>query len=410
MLIIGNGGREHAIAKKLSEEDIELHAAMSSRNPGIAKLAKRIEIFDINQPENFERFRNVDIAFIGPESPLASGVSDFLSKMGIPVIGPTRELARLEWSKSFTRSFLNEQNIEGNPEFKICRNLDDIRDFLSIHENVAVKPDVLTGGKGVKLTGEHLKTVYDVESYALERISMDGLVVLEEKLVGREFTLQAFTDGIRVEVMPLVRDYKRAFDRDQGPNTGSMGSFNCPDHSLPDLPKAAIDQGASIMRKTVKALAKNTGLFKGVLYGGFMNTENGVYLLEYNVRFGDPEAINVLALMETSLLDIGWRIIDERLSRPSFESKATVCVYLVPPGYPANPEKNMLIRISGFKNSELYYASVHEKNGGIYTTSSRALAVLAKGETVQEARERVYGDLEKMESCLYFRKDIAEGF
>ena len=410
VLLVGNGGREHALAKKLFQEDVELHAAMSSRNPGIAKLAKRVEIFDVNKPENFERFRDVDIAFIGPEAPLASGVSDYLSGIGVPVVGPSRDLAKLEWSKAFTRTFLKEHGIEGNPEFKICRSLDDVKDFLSLHGDVAVKPDVLTGGKGVKLTGEHLKTVQDVENYALERIKTDGLVVLEEKLAGREFTLQAFTDGVRVEIMPLVRDYKRAFDGDQGPNTGSMGSFSCPDHSLPYLPSEVIRKGKSIMKSTVKALAEKIGLFKGVLYGGFMNTEDGVYLLEYNVRFGDPEAINVLSLMESPLLDIGWRIIDGRLTKPSFERKATVCVYLVPPGYPENPVRNVPIRIPEFENSELYYASVNEENGSVFTSSSRSLAVLAKGDTVHEARGKVYSDLERMGAGLRFRRDIAEGF
>ena len=409
VLVVGHGAREHAIVKKLMEEDIELHAAMSRRNPGIAKVASRVEIFDLTRLENYDRFKGVDIAFIGPENPLAAGVADHLNGMGIPVVGPTRTLAKLEWSKAFTRRFLSEHQIEGNPEFSICRNLEDVRHFLTAHTDVAVKPDVLTGGKGVRITGEHLKSAADVEAYTAERITADGLVVLEEKLTGREFTLQAFTDGDHVEVMPLVRDYKRAFDGDKGPNTGSMGSFSCPDHGLPDLPNAVVRKGEEIMRWTIRKLSETVGRFRGILYGGFMNTADGVFLLEYNVRFGDPEAINVLALLETPLLEIGWDIVDGRLSTPAFQKKATVCVYIVPEGYPTSPRKGVPLRIEPPKRSEIYYASVHEENGDIYTTTSRSIALLAKGETVEEARERVYKDVPAIKGDLFYRTDIAKG-
>lgn len=409
VLVVGHGAREHAIAKKLAEEDVELHAAMSRRNPGIARLARRVEIIDLTRPESYGRFKGVDIAFIGPEAPLAAGVTDRLNEMGIPVVGPRRAMAKLEWSKAFTRCFLRDHGIGETPEFSVCRNLGDVRRFLRGHPEVAVKPDVLTGGKGVKITGEHLNSAAEVEAYAAERIGSDGLVVLEEKLVGREFTLQAFTDGDRVEVMPLVRDYKRAFDGDRGPNTGSMGSFSCPDHSLPDLPKTAVRRGAEIMRRTIRELSDAVGRFKGVLYGGFMNTARGVFLLEYNVRFGDPEAINVLALLETPLLEVGWEIIDGRLAKPTFQAKATVCVYLVPEGYPTSPKRDAPVSIEPPRSSELYYASVHEEDGVIYTTSSRSVALLAKGETLREARERVYRDVPRIRGDLFYRGDIAAG-
>lgn len=409
VLVVGHGAREHAIVKKLREEDIELYAAMSRRNPGIAKVTSRVEIIDLTKLENYDRFKEVDIAFIGPEAPLAAGVTDHLNGMGIPVVGPKRILAKLEWSKAFTRRFFREHQIEGNPEFSICRDLEGVRRFLREHPDVAVKPDVLTGGKGVRITGEHLNSSADVEAYAAERIGIDGLVVLEEKLVGREFTLQAFTDGSRVEVMPLVRDYKRAFDGDRGPNTGSMGSFSCPDHGLPELPDGAVKKGEEIMRQTIRKLSETAGRFRGVLYGGFMDTADGVFLLEYNVRFGDPEAINVLALLETPLLKVGWDIVDGRLTMPTFQKKATVCVYMVPEGYPTNPRKGARVSIEPPKHSELYYASVHEEDCAIYTTTSRSIALLAKGKTIREARDKVYEDMPCIKGDLFYRRDIAEG-
>jgi len=409
VLVVGNGAREHAIAKKLAGEDLELVAAMPRLNPGIASLSGRVEIMNINDPAGYDRFRGLDMAFIGPEAPLAAGVSDALWGLGVPVFGPRRALARLEWSKAYARQVLDENGIEGNPRFKVCSNLGEVDEFLEANPEVAVKPDVLTGGKGVKVSGDHLHGVAEARAYAAERIAADGLVVLEERLRGREFTLQAFTDGRRLEVMPLVRDYKRAYDGDRGPNTGSMGSFSCPDHGLPDLPATAVEKGARIMRETIEAMAIQVGDYMGVLYGGFMHTGDGVYLIEYNCRFGDPEAINVLSLLETPLTEVAQGIVESRVPRPVFEKAATVCVYLTPEGYPDHPLKDQPVQIGRLAHSEAYYASVYDDGGVTRTTSSRAVALLSKGATVEEARRRVYGDVAEVKGRLHYRKDIAEG-
>jgi len=407
VLVVGHGAREHAIAKKLAQEDLELVAAMSRLNPGIAALSERVEVFDINDPAEYERFRDVDLAFVGPEAPLASGVSDRLWELGVPVVGARKALARLEWSKAYTRQVVQEHGISGNPEFAICRSAEEVDAFLKDHEEVAVKPDVLTGGKGVRVTGDHLNSVEETRGYALERVKQDGLVVIEEKLKGREFTLQAFTDGKRVEVMPLVRDFKRAYDGDRGPNTGSMGSFSCPDHGMPDLPLEAVEKGIEIMERTVEALSGSVGLYQGVLYGGFMNTERGVYLIEYNARFGDPEAINVLALLETPLSEVGYGIVEGRLPETRFAEEATVCVYLTPEGYPVNPLRDQPIEVGETRHSEIYYASVYDDNGVVKTTGSRSIALLGRGGTVSEAREKVYSDVGNIKGRLHYRTDIA---
>jgi len=407
VLVVGHGAREHAIAKKLAQEDLELVAAMSRLNPGIAALSERVEVFDINDPAEYGRFRDVDLAFVGPEAPLASGVSDRLWELGVPVVGARKALARLEWSKAYTRQVVQEHGISGNPEFAICRSAEEVDAFLKDHEEVAVKPDVLTGGKGVRVTGDHLNSVEETRGYALERVKQDGLVVIEEKLKGREFTLQAFTDGKRVEVMPLVRDFKRAYDGDKGPNTGSMGSFSCPDHGMPDLPLEAVEKGIEIMGRTVEALSGSVGLYQGVLYGGFMNTERGVYLIEYNARFGDPEAINVLALLETPLSEVGYGIVEGRLPETRFAEEATVCVYLTPEGYPVNPLRDQPIEVGETRHSEIYYASVYDDNGVVKTTGSRSIALLGRGGTVSEAREKVYSDVGNIKGRLHYRTDIA---
>jgi phosphoribosylamine--glycine ligase len=409
VLVIGNGAREHAIAKKLHDDGAEIVSAMAKKNPGIASISSHVEIMNINNPSEYNRFKDLDMAVIGPEDVLANGVSDSLEEMGVPVIGPKRSLARLEWSKSYARELLRNFGIPGNPEYKVCHSIFDVKDFVNQHQDVAVKPDVLTGGKGVKLTGEHLQTNEELLNYAEECIKKDGLVVLEEKLKGKEFTLQAFVDGNHIEFMPMVRDFKRAYDRDKGPNTGSMGSFSCPDHLLPDISTDAVQKGKDIMERTISVLSRNVGNYKGILYGGFMNTIDGVFLIEYNVRFGDPEAINVLSLLETPFTKLSEQIIDGHLSKPLFTNEATVCLYVVPEGYPVNPKKDQAITIGKINSSELYYASVYDDNGTIKTTSSRAVAILARGESVAIARSRAYSDVDNVTGKLFYRHDIAAG-
>jgi phosphoribosylamine--glycine ligase len=407
VLVVGNGAREHAIVKKLAEESLEITAAMARLNPGIAALCQNIDIMNLNKLENYAKYENMDIAFIGPEAPLAEGVVNYLEELGVPTVGAVKETAKLEWSKAYARQILSENDIRGNPAYKICKTINEVRNFLDNNPEVAVKPDVLTGGKGVKVTGQHLMNRFEAEAYAAQRIREDGLVVLEKKLLGTEFTLQAFSDGKNLKFMPLVRDYKRAYDNDEGPNTGSMGSFSCEDHGMPDLSYETVEKGKKIMQKTIEAMRKTVEPYKGILYGGFMVTEEDTYLLEYNCRFGDPEAINVLRLLDYPLTKIGYGIIDGQLPNFSFERKATVCVYIVPEGYPLTPLRDQPIKLKKDIKSEIYYASVYDDKGIIKTTSSRAIALLGKGRTVNEARVKVYTDVDKVSGRLHYRTDIA---
>ena len=195
----------------------------------------------------------------------------------------------------------------------------------------------------------------------------------------------------------------------RGPNTGSMGSYSCPDHGMPDLSAEVVKNGTDIMKQTIASLTESVGEYHGFLYGGFMNTANGVYLIEYNSRLGDPEAINVLALLDDSLVETGFKMVEGKLRKPNFKNEATVCVYVVPEGYPDNPKKDQPITVGKLKHSEPYYASVYEEDGIIKTTGSRAVALLARGNTVAEARERVYSDANAVKGVVFYRRDIALG-
>jgi phosphoribosylamine--glycine ligase len=174
------------------------------------------------------------------------------------------------------------------------------------------------------------------------------------------------------------------------------------------ISQESVKKGTRIMEETIRKLMETGNAFKGTLYGGFMETDRGVYLIEYNCRFGDPEAMNVLTLLEDPLLDIGWEIIDGKLQKPSFKRKATVCVYLVPEGYPTDPKSGRDVSITVPSDSELYFASVHEESGFIRTTGSRAIAILAEGDTIEEAGEKVYGDIPKIRGDLFYRTDIGK--
>ncbi|MHA1910109.1 MAG: phosphoribosylamine--glycine ligase [Candidatus Kariarchaeaceae archaeon] len=419
VMLIGNGAREHAVAKKLVASGAELYSFMSQKNPGIAALSHD---YYIGKYDNFafleeklglENDKGIDFAFIGPENPLAAGIVNFLEDvLGIKCVGSRKEVAKLESSKIFARKLLVEYQIDANPSFSICKNKAEVVSFLKSFPEVAVKPDVLTGGKGVKVSGEHLHSKEEIVSYALERIEQDGSVLLEEKLVGEEFTLQAFSDGKTLQSMPLVQDFKRAYDGDKGPNTGSMGSYSSVDHKLPFLDTETIEQAKDVMQKTIEAIYHKTGAyFKGVLYGQFMLKDEKPLLIEYNVRFGDPEAINVMELLNTNLVELCEQIIQGNLTEVLFEEQATVCVYLVPAGYPEKPRKGSEIQLKGDLSSiELFYAAVYEEEGKVKTTGSRAIALISKGETVEEAREKVYQVLEKkaVTGELFYRKDIAQ--
>ena len=413
VLLIGHGAREHAIAAALHRAGVSFVSRMVMRNPGIASLSETVSIGDLSDVEAIEGLSSIDYAVVGPEQPLSEGVADALESREIPCVGPRKAVARIETSKIFARELLSEVAPSAIPAYVVAHNASDVETaIVEIGlERIVVKPDGLTGGKGVRIFGEHLNNKEDVLAYAQQMIARDGGVVLEERLEGTEFTVQSFVDGRHVVPMPLVRDYKRAYDDDKGPNTGSMGSYSQADHGLDYLSKSDIESALSIMRAAIDGLRKRTGLeYKGILYGQFMKTSAGVKVIEFNARFGDPEAMNVLTIMKTSADDMFQSIIDGHVKTPQFDPLATVCVYVVPEGYPgAAVVRDAEIRVPDTMKSHLYYASVYERNGKVYTTGSRSIGILATGTTVADAREQAYEDVRRVGGRVRYRTDIAKG-
>ncbi len=420
VLLVGQGAREHAIAKSLKKSDLELYAFMKAKNPGIARLATAIELAKLNDFQALEAFvKKVQpaLAVIGPENPLADGIVDFLHELGVPAIGPKKAAAKIESSKSFTRKLMQKYNIAGLPAYRIFlpdTPLEEISKYVDAVGKVAVKRDGLAGGKGVKLMGEHLKNLEEVIKYCQEVFDKGEAVVIEELLEGEEFSLQCFVAGEQVVPTPIAQDHKRAYEGDKGPNTGGMGSYSAEDHLLPFISAEVVQKALEIVKQTAKAIKQETGEeYIGILYGGFMLTPKGLKLIEFNARFGDPEAMNVLPLLKTPLIDIFMAMIKGDLAsiKVEFEKKATVCKYLVPEGYPVAPKKEEPIEINyeqiKEEQVELFYSSVNEiEPGKIITTTSRAIAIVGIAESISEAEKKAEKATSFVNGPLFHRKDV----
>jgi len=399
ILLIGNGAREHVLAETItrSMHHPRLFSYMKTNNPGIASLSEKIHVGrydDLNAIQEFAKTCAVHFAVIGPEDPLNSGVVDYLTRMGIPCVGPQKSLARLETSKSFTRNLLQKYNIPGNIKFKTFSTPEGIESFLDELEEIVIKPDGLTGGKGVLVQGDHFQSRSEALKACHEILQTHSNVMIEEKLEGEEFSLQCLCDGKTVVPTPPVQDHKRRFADDQGPNTGGMGSYSCENHLLPFLAEKDIKAGLSITQAVADAIYRETGIYyKGVMYAGLMITRSGVKLLEYNARFGDPEAMNILPLLKTDFVDLCMAIIEGTLDglHIEFEKKATVCKYVVPKAYglpadhPDARSTSSRIEIGNVGTARLYYSSVDQKADGLYMTSSRAIGVVGIADQLDEA-------------------------
>lgn len=420
ILLVGNGAREHAIAEAISRsrQNPRLFSFMKANNPGIASLSEKIQIGGYADPAaitGFAREHQIEFAVIGPEDPLANGVVDALALIGVPAVGPTKSLARLETSKSFTRNLVSKYNIPGNPQFKVFTAIDGVEDFLDELDGIVLKPDGLTGGKGVLVQGDHFAAKDEALELCRQILESSSSVIIEEKFDGEEFSLQCLCDGKTVAGTPLVQDHKRRFDGDRGPNTGGMGSYSMPNHSMPFVKPSDIEEGLEITRRVAAALLQETGFpYKGVMYGGFIATKNGARLLEYNARFGDPEAMNILPLLRTDFVEICRHIIAGTLDKIKieFESLATVCKYVVPKGYglpadhPDAVSSRSRIEVGDVGKARLYYSSVDKKEDGLYLSSSRAIGIVGIAETLAAARQIAEEGVKAVKGHVAYREDI----
>jgi phosphoribosylamine--glycine ligase len=405
VLLVGSGGREHAMAMAIarSVEEPTLYAAMKYKNPGIAQLCEDYLLINETDLEKVADYaRRADLVVIGPEAPLAEGIVDVLDDRGVRAFGPTRKAALIESDKGWARSFMSEKGIKGCPKYALFDELSEADRFIKDNideEGLVIKPVGLTGGKGVVVINsysegkDYLKT-------------LRGPVVIEERLSGEEFTVQAFVDGNVLAPAPAVQDHKRAFEGDLGPNTGGMGSYTDKSYILPFMNEEDYRAAVTIMQDTVNAMKREGITFKGILYGQFMLTQAGPVVVEFNCRFGDPEAMNILPLLRSDFIELAESAIDGTLKQADYELRATVCKYVVPAGYPTNPKPTEITIDKDRIDAALFFASVDDRDGTIVTTTSRALAVLGVADTIEDAEQQAERALQFIKGDVFARHDI----
>ncbi|WP_297509304.1 phosphoribosylamine--glycine ligase [Thermococcus sp.] len=411
ILLVGGGGREHAIGEALVRGGAELYVVSGHRNPGLARLAKDYGLAretDVEKVLSYAKKFGIDMAFIGPEAPLRRGIVDVLEENDIPAVGPNREAAKLETDKAFARAFMERHDIPGRKIFRVFDDVSEMRAWIDdFGKPVVVKPIGLTGGKGVKVVGYQLMDNEEAKAYAEELIRKDGRVLIEERTDGVEFTFQVFTDGKRVIPMPLAQDYPHAYEDDRGPITGGMGSYSCSNGLLPFVTKEDYERAFETLKATVEAMRKEGTPYKGILYGQFMLSKEGPVLIEYNARFGDPEAMNVLPLLKTPLMEIAEGIVDGNLRKAEFESKATVVKYLAPKGYPTKPVKGVRVEVDegaiAGTGARLYYASIDED---FTLLGSRAIAVVGIAGSLDKAERIAESAVSHIRGELFYRRDV----
>jgi len=421
VLAVGGGAREHAIAQALKRDGAKLYACMKNKNPGIARLSEEFALVsetDVGSVLNYAKMRGVELAVIGPEAPLEAGLADALREAGIPVVGPSKSAARLETSKEFMRKLMEKHKLPGAIRFLASSSIDEINGWLDANgERVVVKPSGLTGGKGAKIFGEHLFTMAEVKDYCSEilggKTDSSRTVVLEEKLEGEEFTIQTFCDGKTIIPTPAVQDHKRALEGDVGPNTGGMGSYTDSNHLLPFITRGDYDQALDIVKKLNGAMRSEGLDYRGIIYGQFMLTKDGPKIVEFNARFGDPEAMNVLTILCDSFLEVAEGIATGTLSKGChFSQVATVCKYVVPEGYGTKPLSGQRIEVDEESirraGASLYYAAVNETEEGIFTTTSRSIGIVGTGDSIEEAERICESAVSHVKGRVFVRHDIGK--
>ena len=425
-MIVGHGGRESALAARMADHS-ELHAFVGHENPSIVRHAARSggghevgDVCDARAVAAFARAHEIDIAMVSADEPLEAGVVDALMAQGTQAVGPTRAGAEIEWNKTYARSLLAGIAPEAVPLLRVVRQPAQVHEAIASFGStpVVVKPSGLTGVKGVKVMGTHLAGTREAEDYAVELLERGGgreSVLIEEKIDGAEFTIQAISDGRTVIFPPSTYDFPYRFDGDEGPGTGGMGSLTMASPVLPFMTLGHYEQACSIIQRVIERLADEGRHFTGVMNSGFFATADGVKVIEFNARFGDPECMNIMSLFEGS-----WPAVMERLASGSLadgdvrlRDEASVVLYLVSPDYALRPgpARDFTLereRIESLGTS-VFFSSAVQIDGDRYRTvgTSRAVALASTAATLEQARERVVACAASVPE-LEWRRDVGD--
>ena len=415
VFVVGGGGREHALVWKIVQSPRVDKIYCAPGNAGIAQQAECVNIGaeDIDGLLAFAQAKKIDLTVVGPEAPLVDGIVDRFKEAGLRIFGPGKKAAQLEGSKALAKHFMAKYNIPTARYAAFSRADEAMQHVRDKVGPVVVKASGLAAGKGVMVC-EHTADALDaVRSVLVDKRFGEQAgqqVVIEELLVGEEVSVLAFTDGRTVVPMIPSQDHKRVFDGDLGPNTGGMGAYAPAPIYNPELHQIVV---RDILEPTVKGLAENGWDYHGVLYAGLMITEEGPKVLEYNVRFGDPETQPVLAMLDTDLIEIIEAVIDNRLDEIEIKWKhgAAVCVVMAAGGYPGSYTKGEVISglDSAAEHAVVFHAGTAERDGQIVTNGGRVLGVTALGKNISEAINKAYSGVEKINfNAAHYRRDIGQ--
>ena len=415
VLVIGGGGREHAVVKKLSESPKINKIYCAPGNAGISQIAQCVNIkaTDIDGILKFVDENPMDMVIVTPDDPLALGLVDKLNEKKIRAFGPVAKAAELESSKAFSKNLMKKYKIPTG-DFEIFDNAENALKYLKDKKYpLVIKASGLALGKGVIIVSDQAQAIETIDQMMRNDIfgASGHTVIIEEFLQGPEVAVLAFTDGITIKTMPSSQDHKRALDNDKGLNTGGMGAFSPSRHYTKDIEDYCIN---NIFYPTIKAMKKEDRNFKGVIYFQMMLTKDGPKVIEYNARFGDPETQALLPLLKTDLFDIFNAIIDETLDKIDiiWEDKASATIVLASGGYPKEYIKGFKITgIDEVQNSGImvYHMGTAIKDGNIVTNGGRVLCLTATADNVEEAVAKVYNNIEKINfKDMHFRRDIGK--
>ena len=406
VLVVGSGGRCHAIVKALSKSEKVTRIYAAPGNDGMSELATLIPISATNVDEllAFAKIENMDLTVVGPEVSLAAGIVNEFENAGLKIFGPTKEAATIESSKSFAKDLMKKYNIP-TADFEIFSDYEKALEFASSKSlPLVLKYDGLAAGKGVVICHTFEEVKDNLRDMLVEDKFGEPKLVIEEFLEGPEFSFMCFVSNLDVYPLVISQDHKRAYENDMGPNTGGMGAYS----GVPIIEQADIDYALEhIMKPTAAAMAKEGKPFKGLLYGGLMKTKDGVKVIEFNARFGDPETEVVLPRLESDIYDAFINVINGEPVELKWNDNYTLGIVLASKGYPGAYNKGDIIE--GLENveSDVYHMGTRLVDGKYAVNGGRVIIVVGSGKTLKEAQEKALADVKKINcNALFYRSDI----
>ncbi|OHA89264.1 MAG: phosphoribosylamine--glycine ligase [Candidatus Zambryskibacteria bacterium RIFCSPHIGHO2_02_FULL_43_14] len=413
ILVIGSGGREHVLTWKLSKSPKVTNIFVAPGNAGTSFIATNLSLFSTQEIINWVKENSVDLVVVGPDNYLAEGIVDMLQELNVPVFGPTKAAAEIEWSKAFAKKFMKKEGVP-TARYELFTDLDKAREYVRTEPfPIVIKASGLALGKGVIITNNLKEAELCLDEIMRDKIfgEAGNEVIIEEYLNGIEISAHAFCDGDKTIMFPSSQDHKRIFENDEGPNTGGMGTIAL----VPGITNEQLEEiKEKIILPTLQGLKKLGRPFKGVLFPGIMLTENGPKVIEFNARFGDPETQSYMRILETDLVDILFACIEGTLDKQkvNWSDKSACCIVLASGGYPGIYEKGE--KITGLENMnsedvEIFHAGTKIEEAATVTSGGRVLGITATSTSIQGALAKAYKAIESIEfEGVQFRKDIGQ--